>query len=373
LKKLLLVITLIFGFVSGELLAQAYLETGKVGVSLNSYGRFRIYTPNTDGALQLDRLSILVAGDETKLTDTTGVYDYYNDGDTSIEPDTVDAPSLSDYEIFGQFNNAYSEAYPNFLVTINVYGWENSNYVIAKFTVTNKEESAINNAKVGFEVIPMIDSAYGSEYIKYNADKQVIDISYDSHVGIKFLSPAVNALNVIDWYEGYNATDISLWELMNFFSFTSDYTATGDGSVVVPSLANMNIAAGDSVEIYLAVAVDSSEAEVLTAIAAAEQKFEVIGTEDEPNIKPATFKLAQNYPNPFNPNTKISFTLPEAENVTLKVYNMLGQEVAELIKGEMSAGEHTVNFNAANLTSGMYIYKITAGSYINVKKMMLVK
>jgi hypothetical protein len=88
---------------------------------------------------------------------------------------------------------------------------------------------------------------------------------------------------------------------------------------------------------------------------------------------PVEYSLSQNYPNPFNPSTKIDFALPKASTVELKVYNMLGQEVAALAGGTMSAGRHTVTFNANRLASGMYIYRLVAGNYVSVRKMLLVK
>lgn len=91
------------------------------------------------------------------------------------------------------------------------------------------------------------------------------------------------------------------------------------------------------------------------------------------NTVPESFNLNQNYPNPFNPSTNISFELPAASEVTLKVYNMLGQEVATLVSGRFSAGQHTVSFEAGNLSSGVYLYRISTGSYSSVRKMTLIK
>lgn len=88
----------------------------------------------------------------------------------------------------------------------------------------------------------------------------------------------------------------------------------------------------------------------------------------------SAFALAQNYPNPFNPTTTITFTLPAASAVTLKVYNILGQEVATLMSLEPEeGGEHSVEFNAGQLTSGIYFYSLQAGSLRKTKMMMLVK
>ena len=88
---------------------------------------------------------------------------------------------------------------------------------------------------------------------------------------------------------------------------------------------------------------------------------------------PEAFALDQNYPNPFNPSTTIAFSLPRASDVSLKVFNLLGQEVATLINGHRTAGSHEVKFNAAGLSSGVYFYKLVSGDFTQVKKMSLVR
>jgi hypothetical protein len=91
------------------------------------------------------------------------------------------------------------------------------------------------------------------------------------------------------------------------------------------------------------------------------------------NVVPGSYTLKQNYPNPFNPSTKISFALKSAGSTTLKVYNLLGQEVATLVNGEMPAGVFEQSFDASGMTTGVYLYKLTSGSYTETRKMMLVK
>ncbi|MFH1196052.1 MAG: T9SS type A sorting domain-containing protein [bacterium] len=91
------------------------------------------------------------------------------------------------------------------------------------------------------------------------------------------------------------------------------------------------------------------------------------------DVMPTVYELSQNFPNPFNPTTKISFSLPQADVVTLKVYDMLGSEVATLVNGKLEAGKYEYDFNANNLPSGAYVYRITTNNFTSVKKMMLLK
>jgi len=91
------------------------------------------------------------------------------------------------------------------------------------------------------------------------------------------------------------------------------------------------------------------------------------------NLVPAESSLEQNYPNPFNPSTEINFSLPQTTNVTLKVYDIMGREVATLIEEQYEAGKHSVIFNAASLSSGVYYYIIVTENFIQTKKMILLK
>jgi L-ascorbate metabolism protein UlaG (beta-lactamase superfamily) len=90
-------------------------------------------------------------------------------------------------------------------------------------------------------------------------------------------------------------------------------------------------------------------------------------------LYPEKYSLYDNYPNPFNPSTKIEFTLPKSEFVELKVYTILGEEIATVVDGKLPAGYHTYEFNGSNLASSVYLYKIEAGEYQDVKKMILLK
>jgi hypothetical protein len=97
-----------------------------------------------------------------------------------------------------------------------------------------------------------------------------------------------------------------------------------------------------------------------------------VGVANEQGL-PQEFQLQQNYPNPFNPSTDISYTIAKAGNVTLDVYNILGQHVATLVNGVQAANTYKVNFNASGLSSGVYFYKLSTGNNEIIKKMVLMK
>jgi hypothetical protein len=88
---------------------------------------------------------------------------------------------------------------------------------------------------------------------------------------------------------------------------------------------------------------------------------------------PQTLKLEQNYPNPFNPTTTIQYAIPHRSFVTLAVFNTLGQKVAQLVNGDIDAGYHEIQFNATNLASGVYFYRMQAGSYVETKSLCILK
>ena len=83
--------------------------------------------------------------------------------------------------------------------------------------------------------------------------------------------------------------------------------------------------------------------------------------------------LSQNYPNPFNPSTTIRYGLPSRSHVTLSIFNTLGQQVATLVEGEMEAGYHEVQFDASGLASGVYLYRLQAGDFVQTKRLLLLK
>ncbi|MBS1492287.1 MAG: T9SS type A sorting domain-containing protein [Bacteroidetes bacterium] len=104
------------------------------------------------------------------------------------------------------------------------------------------------------------------------------------------------------------------------------------------------------------------------------ENFPLIGISNN-NGTPEGFNLSQNYPNPFNPTTNIKFNIPVSGFTSLKVYDIIGNEVATLVNQNVQKGEYSVQFNTSelNLSSGVYFYRLTTGNFTDVKKMSLIK
>jgi len=88
---------------------------------------------------------------------------------------------------------------------------------------------------------------------------------------------------------------------------------------------------------------------------------------------PKVYELNQNYPNPFNPITNIKFAIPENDFVTIKVYDILGKEIATLVNEKLTAGYYQFSFDASGMSSGVYFYRMTTSKFTQVKRMMLIK
>ena len=149
-------------------------------------------------------------------------------------------------------------------------------------------------------------------------------------------------------------------------SYVADLSGLGGGSAVVFASgfltpgSNQN---GEAFGLFFALA-DGTVGEFPEGVASVENISEVL---------PNNYSLSQNYPNPFNPSTSINFSIPNSEFVSLKVYNILGSEVATLVNENLSAGSYRFNFDAAELASGIYLYELNAGNFREIKKMNLLK
>ncbi|MBO6525323.1 MAG: CHRD domain-containing protein [Balneolaceae bacterium] len=170
------------------------------------------------------------------------------------------------------------------------------------------------------------------------------------------------------------SSDSEFDEILYFTNVGSDTSATLTFEVLDGLLADLSVGLNASATIYHSVMVTDGSNESFSEPQSVNlTRGMITSNEDDEGTGPLVFGLDQNYPNPFNPSTAISFTLSESGNTTLKVFNMLGQEVVTLANERLSAGSYTYNFDASSLASGMYIYRLQAQNQTVTKRMMLIK
>lgn len=350
-------------FAFTESFAQASFNTGVMEVAVNQYGRIRVF--GDDGTRHLQRASILVG------TSPTTVFDYTNDADEQEPTILVANPNQSDFEIYGAYNNAYSSLPPDVIVSLNAYGWNEKGFTILKFTVTNNEENPMT-AIAGLDIIPELNQEYGFDTVTYNATEQVIRFHRGDQVnmGLRLLSDPLTSLYSFEWYDGY-AVDEDYWTWMNYGSLQSQYASnTADGPVTITAQGGVTLDPGASFELFYALAIGPDEATVLGNIASAYARYQswFASIGENASNGPA---LGQNYPNPFSTITTISYQLTDRGNVSLRVFDALGRQVAELVNAEQPAGSHIFEFNAENLPNGLYSYTLTVNDKVQSRKMFI--
>ncbi len=182
------------------------------------------------------------------------------------------------------------------------------------------------------------------------------------------------------WFGAWNAK-IDEFRFSNVARYTSDFNPTvhdaeflSDDNTILLYHFDTNSEfppSNSSGKSFTQVNHDVAEADYVT-----DSNLPLDGTSamcEHPETIIASYQLLQNYPNPFNPTTFIPFVLSKSANVTIKVFDVTGKQVAELTNGMYSAGKHSIPFNAASLSSGVYVYRLQADSFTAIRKMMLVK
>lgn len=227
------------------------------------------------------------------------------------------------------------------------YGFNTVNglgYRIATFKITGAElwkglETCVSQVEQNDELLAQVS---GMTY-DFNINKPVGERLINVEIGGKPIDPLATytvtsnefLVNAFPMF-GVNITDINLHEDVTEFQVVTNYIMSKQS--ITPNKSST-----------------------------------VTDTKSKKEHLPSEFKLEQNYPNPFNPSTVISYHLPEAGSVKLKIYNLLGEEIALLVNQQQPAGTYKVNWNASGLTSGVYIYRLEAKNFTQTKKMILAK
>lgn len=213
-------------------------------------------------------------------------------------------------------------------------------------------------------VSPIETEAYGTGSFTLTSKGMIYDYSAEN----------VNIVNVDLYYGAEGTVGPLAFTLTGDLSFNTalgvwlrneiEGFSSGDMSALLKS------------ETYLKIISDThSEGEMRGQVTYVDEGNTIVSVEElgRDEELPTEIVLNQNYPNPFNPATTIGFAIPEKSDVTIEIYNILGQKVATVLKGEQNAGYHEVSFSADNYSSGIYLYTLTAGNKVLTKKMQLIK
>ncbi len=312
----------------------------------------------------------------------------------------IDEPgNLADQQGFTVFNddNAQSSklGIETGLTTLSYGDNPNDEFIILDYLLENKSPVDYNDFYVGL----YFDWDIGSNDITriFNFDRLAYQFNEgsdsDPYVGVLLLSEGSMGYYAIrndgnddgfGVYDGF--TKAEKWQALSN-GVSKAEAGPFDVSYVI-SAGPYDFAANDTLEFAIAVAAGDDFEKLLSNIERSKEKYGLIitNTDDEEFVDeiPSEYKLNQNYPNPFNPSTVISYQLSEGGFTSLKVYDILGNEIAELLNEYQAAGNYEINFNlgitpasagrrAMSLPSGIYLYTLKSGNFVSTKKMILLK
>ena len=355
----------------------AYGGTGAVAFKLNRAGSLTIY--GADGQMQLSRASILVA------QDSAHVFDYEEDAYYLMTAPALSVGGAADTVAEALFDNTLKvpPSPPDVRVLAQVHAWKNDPFVLVDYTVTNYSITA-NTVRIGMGCVPAPSETYGGETVAYDTTKKMAYFFRQGetpYIGVKVIGQNPSSFHALDW-DVYSptdpsndvATDSTRWRMTALPGFDAPLVAGVNGSFCNLNFGTQALDAKSSVAYTVAYMVSSSLAGLRAVSDSALARFN--GPTDVRQVSsnvPGQFALAQNYPNPFNPSSTIEYTIMKGSQVTLKVYNMLGQEVSTLVSERLAPGRYTSRFDGSKLASGVYFYRLTAGTFVQTKQMVLIK
>jgi len=371
--------------------------TSKGALGFNDYGN----NPQIqgDGFKYLDGPNLLFEGALILATSSTQVSDVargsnpalQNTDFTVVQPFVLEIPgTVSDQQGSAIFNDdgagGNKIGITTKLESFSFADIPNNNYLILKYNFTNNTASTISNFYAGlFFDWDLIDGSGAGDVTAYDS---LNNLSYTNNTTSGpetwVTTAAITSGNYSFWailndgtggsfsiYDGF--TDSEKWQTLSN-GIGRPTAGPGDISYVVGS-GPLTITAGETIDVGFVIGAGLNLTELQTIVANARLKYPslILSADEERNSLPQSFNLLQNYPNPFNPTTVISWQLPVSSHVLLKVYDVLGREVATLMNEEKPAGFYETEFQGSYLTSGVYFYRITAENYTMTKKMLLTK
>lgn len=312
--------------------------------------------------------------------------------DFAVEvPFTIQIPgSIADAQGYAKFNDNNAGASKLGITTqLTSYAYSDSpddDYLIVRYDLTNNSGAPINGLYAGvFFDWDMIDGSGADDYTSWDTTGSFgytyhVGGNPNTYVGVGLVSQgSANFRGILNpggdpggfsVYDGFS--DAEKWQSISG-GLTKPSAGGGDISHVI-SQGPMNIAAGATETFAIAIAAGQNIQDLRGEFALARSKFNVILTDvaEEQGV-PFEYALDQNYPNPFNPETRISFSLRESGNAVITVYDLLGRKAAVMLDEFRDAGNHSVSFDAARFSSGIYFYELRVNNLRFLRKMTLLK
>ena len=382
------------------------MNANKITTTINSRGNFGYnnYSTNTqgigfkynNGASLIFEGGLMCAVSNTKVSDVVRGSDQavQNADFTSIIPFQITQPGIiSNQDGNAKFNDDGAGA-TKIGIEINLSSYEfvsipDEDYVIMKYKIKNTTASAISNFYTGLFADWDIGANGDLNKADWDAANQMgyiwrSDNNPGTYVGVSLLSSNNPAYWAIDndntvagnpWgiYDGFTDQE-------KFTSLSSGIGRTQAGVTAGRDVANVvgsgpyNIPANGEITVSFALIAGDNLNDLKTNAIAAKNKYNLLLSVVNYNSEiPYSYSLSQNYPNPFNPATKIKFALPTSGFTSLKVYDISGKEISNLLNSNIQAGTYEVLFDASNFSSGAYFYKLESNGYIETKKMFLIK
>ncbi|MBU0475866.1 MAG: T9SS type A sorting domain-containing protein [Bacteroidetes bacterium] len=283
-----------------------------------------------------------------------------------------DPSSYFDQKIVAKYSDVnYVDKY-GVQITQESYSEQNKDMVFINYKLKNVSGNSLNDFYIGmfadFDIIDAYTNLGG-----YDANRKLIyqyspQSSIEFYFGIVALSGT--ALGKVTNEEGSRSI---LFDLMKNTDWTTP-TVAGDYRTYISS-GPFNISNMGEENVTFALIAASNYNDLLIAADEAKNIYDsqFVGVENERETRPTEFALYQNYPNPFNPSTIIKYQLPAKNHVSIKIYDILGNEIADLVDEIKAGGIHEVEFNASGLSSGIYFYKLSVGNFLSVNKLVLIK
>ena len=265
-------------------------------------------------------------------------------------------------------------------VEANSYAFNTSqdmDYILLQYKIKNTTSSALSNVYAGLFTWFSPDGVYNSNNITRINQTNRFAYTYNTGIADRYLGIGLMSNQSIN-FKAYTAAEVlngfttqEKWDGLHM-GIVNDSIGPG-GNAFTLAVGPFNLAPNQVETIGFAVISATNLADLITKNNTAKLKYASVGIKTISTEIPREFSLGQNYPNPFNPVTNIQFGLPKNSFVTIKIYDILGREVSVLLNEFKEAGLYEVNFNASKLSSGMYFYRIEAGSFSGIKRMVLLK